>query len=219
MTAKRVSALIRRGMGIVMRNRRLQRLRLPPYPLLNVGCGPVPEPGFLNLDWDWSPSIHLCWDMRRGIPLRDCSLDGIFTEHCLEHVTHEECARVLRDFHRVLRPGGTVRVIVPDGGLYLELYRRARGGEAVEFPYLDEIGRRDLAEDSRYGFTPMMAVNRIFRGYGHQFAYDEETMGNLLRQAGFARIEGAAFREGRMPALLIDSELRAPQSFAIEASK
>ena len=110
-------------------------------------------------------------------------------------------------------------MIVPDGGLYLELYQRARGGAAVKFPYLDQIGRRDLAEDSRYGFTPMMAVNRILRGYGHQFADDADTMGNLLRQAGFVRIETTSFRTGRLPSLLIDSELRAPQSLVMEASR
>lgn len=205
--------------GRLVRNRRLQAARLPDLPLLNVGCGDNLVPGFINLDWEWRPGIHLCWDVRRPIPLPDRSLDGIFSEHCLEHVGHEECAAALRDFARLLRPGGTLRLLLPDGGLYLDLYRRARAGETVSFPYVDRAGERDLREDSRYGFTPMMAVNRIFRGYGHLFAYDEETVAKLLEQAGFRDIAQVRFREGRAPALLVDSELRAPQTLFMEASK
>jgi len=210
---------MRRAVGALLRNRSIQTIRLPASPLLNVGCGAEVQPGFINLDWDWHPDIHLCWDVCRRIPLPDASLDGIFTEHCLEHISSDDCATVLREFRRLVRPGGTVRVIVPDGGLYLDLYQRSRAGEQVEFPYLDEIGRRDLAEDSRYGFTPMMAVNRIFRGYGHRFAYDADTMANLLRQAGFGTVERCEFRRGRYAPLLIDSALRAPQSLVMEASR
>ena len=64
----------------------------------------------------------------------------------------------------------------------------------------------------------MMAVNRIFRGYGHRFAYDADTMANLLRQAGFGTVERCEFRRGRYAPLLIDSALRAPQSLVMEAS-
>jgi predicted SAM-dependent methyltransferase len=206
-------------LGRLLRNRRFQAGRIPLLSLLNVGCGSKIEPGFINLDRDWHPGVHLCWEVRRRIPLADGSLDGIFTEHCLEHIPYDDCAAVLRDFFRLLRSGGTVRVIVPDGGLYLDLYHRACTGEAVEFPYIDEIGRRDLLKDMRYGFTPMMAVNRIFCSYGHLFTYDADTMGNLLRQAGFRDVARAAIRQGRSAPLLIDSEMRAPQSLVMEASR
>ena len=214
-----IRQLIRRGVGALVRNQSIQACRVPAYSLLNVGCGSEASPGFVRLDWEWRSSIHLCWDIRKRIPLGASSFTGIFTEHCLEHVSHEECAHVLKDFYRLLQPGGTLRVIVPDGGLYLDLYNRSVRGESVEFPYLDAVGKQDLSEDSRYGFTPMMAVNRIFRGYGHQFAYDADTMANLLRQAGFTKIKRCTFRSGRMPDLLIDSELRAPQSLFMEATR
>jgi hypothetical protein len=65
----------------------------------------------------------------------------------------------------------------------------------------------------------MMAVNRIFRGYGHQFCYDYETLRNMLAHVGFTQIEKRSFMEGNMPSLLIDSELRKPQSLYLEATK
>jgi len=210
---------VRRCVGWLIRNRRFQLARTPALPYVNVGCGRSVRPGFINVDYDWHPAIHLCWDLREKLPLADASAAGIFTEHCLEHFTYDQCLDALRDMHRILEPGGVLRVIVPDGGLYLDLYQRHRRGEKVEFPYVGEGGAADLELDSRYGFTPMMAVNRIFRGYGHAFAYDHETLRNLLREAGFASVERRAFRSGRVQALLIDSELRAPQSLFVEAVK
>jgi len=201
----------------LLRNRKWQMRRAPSLPYVNVGCGRNIRPGFINVDYEWHPEIHLCWDIRRRLPLPDASAEGIFTEHCLEHVTYDECLEVLRDFHRVLKPGGVLRVIVPDAGLYLDLYQRSRRGEPVDFPYVERSGVVDLQRDSRYGFTPMMAVNRIFRGYGHVFAYDHDTMGNLMVAAGFRTIERCSFRKGRVEALLIDTESRAPQSLYVEA--
>jgi predicted SAM-dependent methyltransferase len=184
-----------------------------------VGCGPNIEPGFINLDYEWRPGLDICCDIRRGIALPDACLDGIFTEHCLEHVSFEECLGSLREFYRLLVKGGTVRIVVPDGGLYLRLYARQQGGTGEEFPYVGPEGLQDRVKDSAIGFTPMMAVNRIFRGYGHQFCYDHDTLRNMLNHVGFKNIEDASFRVGRMQELLIESELRRPQSLYIEATK
>jgi predicted SAM-dependent methyltransferase len=203
----------------MIRSRGFQARSLPNLRLLELGCGKNVKPEFISLDWSWRPGVNLCWDIRKPIPLEDGSLDGIFSEHCLEHVTFENAAKVLRDCHRMLRPGGTIRILVPDGGLYLNLYQRAKAGESVEFPYVDDVGPRDLLEDSRFGFTPMMAVNRIFRGYEHLFAYDGETMGRLLLQAGFRDIEQTSFRVGRFAPLLVDSDVSAAQTLYMEAIK
>ena len=134
-----------------------------------------------------------------------------------EHVTLDECVAAFADFKRLLAPSGRLRLILPDAGHYLDVYQRHKAGDAVEFPYIDDIAEQDLAEDSRYGFTPMMAVNRIFRSYGHVFAYDAETASGLLRHCGFQSIERCGFREGGDERLLIDSEMRWPQSFCLEA--
>lgn len=206
--------------GKLLRNRRFQISRVVRQKrLLNVGCGGNTHPEFVNLDYAWRPGMDVCWDITRGIPLDDGSMDGIYSEHCLEHIEHEQCVVVLREFFRVLVPGGVVRIVVPHGGLYLDLYAKARSGSPVSFPYVGPEGERDRLEDSRYGFTPMMAVNRIFRGYGHLFAYDYDTLAGFLAAAGFSDIREACFGEGRMTSLLIDSELRRPQSLYVEAAK
>lgn len=156
---------------------------------------------------------------KRAIPIGDEALHGIFTEHCLEHITYSECVSVFRDFFRLLAPGGVVRVIVPDGGKYVELYSRAIKGEDVVFPYVGAAGKKDLEIDSEIQFTPMMAVNRIFRSYGHQFAYDADTLMSMLGHVGFVKARRVQFGEGANPNLIIDSSYREPQSLYIEAQK
>ena len=108
---------------------------------------------------------------------------------------------------------------MPDGGLYLDRYHAWKTGDRTPFPYVDPQGQRDLEEDSRYGFTPMMAVNRIFRGYEHRCAWDFETFERLLDHVGFTVIKKVSFRQGSDPVLLIDSETRQPQSLYVECRK
>lgn len=201
-----------RGRPAQARRRRCSGLRY-----LNVGCGRNTHPDFVNLDYAWNRGIDVCWDITKPLPFEAGRFNGIFTEHCLEHVSFDECVAVFADFKRLLAPGGTLRLLLPDAGKYLDLYQRYQAGERVEFPYIDASAEQDLAEDSRFGFTPMMAVNRIFRGYGHRFAYDVETVTAMLRHCGFHSIERRGFREGADEHLLIDSEMRWPQSFCVEA--
>src|SRR3712207_5871910 len=54
---------------------------------LDIGCGPNIHRNFINLDYDWRPGIDICWDVSRRLPLADVSLKGVFTEHCLEHLS------------------------------------------------------------------------------------------------------------------------------------
>lgn len=186
---------------------------------LNVGCGKNFLPGFINLDYVSWTGVDICWDITKKFPLSDASLDGIFSEHCLEHIEYHECIKVLSEFYRLLRPGGCVRLIVPDAGLYLNLYFRACHGDIVEFPYVGDVGRKDYEEDSKIAFTPMMAVNRIFRSYGHKFGYDYETLRSMLCNAGFRDVEKVSYRNGRVQELLVDSLYRSPQSLYVEGFK
>jgi predicted SAM-dependent methyltransferase len=200
-------------------NFQMNKLDTNTKTYLNVGCGPNIHPKFINLDYYWRPNMEICWDITKRLPFSSNDIKGIFSEHCLEHITYSQCFSVLKEFHRILTSNGVIRIIVPDGELYLDLYQKEKLGESVDFPYIGEVGKKHLEEDSRLGFTPMMAVNRIFRGYGHLFAYDGKTLEAMLKQAGFINICKEGFMKGRDMNLLIDSEERRPQSLYIEGTK
>jgi predicted SAM-dependent methyltransferase len=195
--------------GRTSQMKKVQKLNLS---YLNIGCGESEHKDFINLDYQWRPNVHICWDITRGLPFDSGSIKGIFIEHCLEHISFSQCQSVLKELYRILKPNGTVRIIAPDAELYFDLYQKERNGETVSFPYVGE-------EDIRKGFTPMMAVNRIFRNHGHQYAYDARTFEMLLRNAGFGSIRRVAFMEGTDKTLLVDSEFRRIESLYIEATK
>ncbi len=200
--------------SFLLRGKRYQlyKIRRKHFEYLNVGCGPSNYPGFINLDYQWRPHVHLCWDITRGIPLDSSSMKGIFAEHCLEHIPFSDCEKVLGEFYRILMPAGVVRIIVPDAELYINLYVKERRGETVEIPYV-------TAKDIEQGFTPIMAMNRIFRDHGHQYAYDARTLIALLERSGFKEIAQVKFLQGRDRKLLNDTEYRKVESLYLEATK
>jgi predicted SAM-dependent methyltransferase len=71
---------------------------------LNVGCGKIKLPGWVNIDIE--PSADLIIDIRKGLPLDDGSVNFIYSEHFLEHLTYEEGRKVLEEFQRCLKVGG-----------------------------------------------------------------------------------------------------------------
>jgi predicted SAM-dependent methyltransferase len=81
---------------------------------LNVGSGGVNIPGFTNID------IENGIEMSK-LPYPDNSVDTIYASHVLEHVPHRQCGPTLKEWNRVLKPGGTLMVAVPT----LELIDRA----------------------------------------------------------------------------------------------
>ena len=99
---------VQRMIGWLVRNRahQFRRASRSGKKLLNVGCGPNLVEAYINLDYAWRPGLDLCCDITRGIALPDGSLDGIYTEHCLEHISFQQCLKVLKEFHRLLKPGG-----------------------------------------------------------------------------------------------------------------
>jgi SAM-dependent methyltransferase len=82
--------------------------------LVNIGCGSVFHPAWVSLDAHPANSSILRWDVRNGLPFQDKQMEACYASHLLEHLTRNAAARLLGECWRVLRPGGTVRVVVPD---------------------------------------------------------------------------------------------------------
>jgi predicted SAM-dependent methyltransferase len=179
---------------------------------LQVGCGYNIYSDFINMDIEWKPNV-IPWDISvikdDNYPIETSSLEGIYTEHCLEHIPFSSTKDNLKEFYRMLKPGGTVRIAVPDGELFIDMYLKARNGEPYEIPHEEE-----LAEP-----TPMMVLNKVARGYGHLFLFDFDTFKYLMEEIGFKDIKKETFRHGRNPKLLVDSELRKAESLYVEATK
>ena len=80
---------------------------------LNLGCGTRFHPDWINIDFVSSGEVMSC-DLRKGIPFSDASCDVIYHSHLLEHLSRARAATFLQECYRVLKPGGILRIVVPD---------------------------------------------------------------------------------------------------------
>ncbi len=81
---------------------------------LNLGCGSSYHPSWLNLDLvSSSRFVNVC-DLRKAIPFPAESFAVVYHSHLLEHFPMQDAGRLVGECFRVLRPGGILRVVVPD---------------------------------------------------------------------------------------------------------
>jgi predicted SAM-dependent methyltransferase len=100
---------------------------------LNIGCGSRFHPAWTNIDANSTSSDVRVHDCRAGIPFPDHAFDVVYHSHVLEHFPKTEALRFVQECFRVLRPGGIIRVAVPDleclARLYLCAIDKAAGGD------------------------------------------------------------------------------------------
>jgi predicted SAM-dependent methyltransferase len=81
---------------------------------LNVGCGDKYHRAWSNVDMH-SDSPHVrAHDLLRGLPYEDGRFDVVYHSQVLEHIPKDKALAFMRECFRVLAPGGTLRVVVPD---------------------------------------------------------------------------------------------------------
>jgi len=148
---------------------------------LHFGCGSNIKDGYVNIDLNNKADLSL--DLRERLPFLTDSCSMIYSEHFLEHIGYPDDAMFfLRECYRILRPGGTFSVGVPD----TEWPIRAYAGD----PYYEDWFK--YVKENAYPkwiTTKMECVNHSFRqGDEHKFAYDFETLKNALEVAGFSEV-------------------------------
>jgi predicted SAM-dependent methyltransferase len=82
--------------------------------LLNIGCGSVFHANWINVDLVPSSPDVISWDFRNGIPYSDNYFDACYSSHVVEHLTTSESSFLINEAFRSLKPGGILRVVVPD---------------------------------------------------------------------------------------------------------
>lgn len=174
---------------------------------LNWGCGTHPEPGWLNSDQKDGPGIDLSCDIRRGLSLADDSIDYAVTIHALPEVPFEDLVPALRELHRVLRPGGVLRVSVPDLVRGVQAYLEGdRDYFLVPDADAESLGGKLVTQLVWYGWTRSLFTADFLR--------------ELLVKAGFAEVRRCRFGEtaGPFPEI-VELDNRERESLFMEAVK
>lgn len=80
-------------------------------------------PGFTNIDLTPGPSVDIIGDVSDLKDFSDGSVEEIYASHILEHFPHLKGQTVLREWRRVLRPGASAFISVPDMAIVARLTR------------------------------------------------------------------------------------------------
>jgi len=137
-------------------------------------------------------------DLAYGIPFADNTVDFVYSSHFLEHLFRKDAFALLKESYRVLKPGGTVRVCVPDLEYAIALYKAGEKEKMLVNYFFVEDLESSLAR--------------------HKYMYDLELLAAKLKEAGFTGITRFKYREGRTPDLdVLDN--RPEETLFVEAVK
>ena len=56
------------------------------------------------------------------LPFKDNTIKGVYSSHCLEHLTADEVVKILQEAHRVIKPGGIIRITLPNMDKMFDAY-------------------------------------------------------------------------------------------------
>jgi protein O-GlcNAc transferase len=167
---------------------------IKPKTVLHVGCG-VNNPKKLHArfnreDWheiryDIDPNVQpdIVGDMTNMSAVADSSVDAIWSSHNIEHLYPHQVEVALREFSRVLKPGGFVYMTLPD----IQAVAKHVAEGNLETPLYTSPAGPICAIDILYGFRPALASGHLFMA--HKTGFTAQTLANKLASAGFQNIE------------------------------
>jgi SAM-dependent methyltransferase len=136
---------------------------------VHLGCGEIDWPKFINVDVRAYKHIHYLHKVDRLPFLKDNTADLVYVSHCLEHIPVSATNSVLNEWRRVLKPGGILRISVPDFDLLLKIY------EDNNHEMNSILGPLMGGQDYRYNF--------------HYNSFNFESLKALLLEAGFSKVQ------------------------------
>jgi predicted SAM-dependent methyltransferase len=183
--ARQLGLDVRRGRWRLARGRQIQSwLKAHPVRKLQIGGGRNRLEGWLNTDYRPRSPEQVYLDATQPFPFADATFHCVFSEHVIEHLAYREGQFMLRECHRILQPGGKIRVATPN---LLNIV-------GLAMPEKNPLQRRYIAmateryiPENRAGRAAFV-INNFFWDFGHYFVYDPECLTAALAEAGFGQI-------------------------------
>ena len=168
---------------------------------LRLGAGRQTDSGWLSVDLIPLSFRVVYMDATKPFPLPPGSFDAVHCEHVIEHIPYEGAMTMLAECHRILRPGGLLRIATPNLALVARLITSGSSDPDLR-EYVEWSNRGyGTAAEQRDPANPAFAANRLVRNWGHTFIYDEATLRTALRDAGFHDIVTVEPRTSSHPEL------------------
>lgn len=144
---------------------------------INLGSGHWKFDGWINVDLDIDSSPDVCADLACGLPFVSGVARLMHTEDFIDQLTLDRAIAFLGECHRILAPGGVLRVLTPDMRRLAQMYLEEP--EPLKNLWKRYVGV-PLALD-----TAGEVFNLGMRFAGHTFLYDEDTFKALAAHCGF----------------------------------
>ena len=179
------------------------KLNIANANFINLGSGSSYVNDFINIDFFGNKMIDYGMDLRFPFKIETNSIDGIFSEHTFEHLSHLEIDNALSECYRILKSEAKIRIIVPDLSILIERYC---SNDDEWFQNWQDLVLKDPSRHymKKY-FTKMFAVNFSASYYSHKSCWDFESLEKALSTHGFINIIKWDYNVGT-PELLIDSD-------------
>jgi len=136
-------------------------------------------------------------NLNYGIPFINQSVDFVYSSHFIEHLFKKDAITLLNEMFRVLKPGGGLRIGVPDLSQAISLYQLGEKEKMLKF------------------FFPEESSNPF---ESHKYMYDFPILKSILENIGFKEIQKCEFRKGKCPNIeQLDN--RPDETLFVEAKK
>ena len=175
---------------------------------LNIGSSSCHLDGWINLEYDeayWRPNKfsgeRLSSKATRDMPdvfgdaknlkmYQNETFDEVRSSHVLEHIPQANTVATLREWFRVLKPGGTVRVIVPDLAFVIDKWINKEENKKWWDVYLNDPGLYCESELKKpFGHIDDAFVHVMYLDGHHVSGYTPDLLEYYLKVAGFTEIE------------------------------
>lgn len=183
---------------------------------INIGAGinwyckdwDVLDNGPSDYNFKWKHKGK-CWES--GLPSGD--YDIVFCSHMLEHIPHFRIEKTIAEFNRIMKTGGTLRILVPS----LKKAAEAYVNNDVSFfntskHYSDHLGiggsfLRVMISPGNQTLAISREMDEILGGYAHLYSFDFVMMKILLEKWGYTNIKESKPGESSIDELKIFQHL------------
>jgi len=161
--------------------------------ILDIGCGAnKASRDYIGVDRLALQGVDVVCDLERSLPFATSSIDSIVTRHTLEHI--HDLEGILREFHRIVKPGGSVLITVPH--------------------FSNTLGFSDYTHKRFFGYYTFDYFSRTSDPHWNVPRYTNDISFHIVRKrlcfrnfSVFSRLLEALFNRSRFAAYFYESKL------------
>lgn len=188
---------------------------------INHGCGSVRPKGWINTDNSlnaqvqkipvlgrWieknviksahydNPDVHYT-NLNKKWNFKDNSVDVVYASHLFEHLSHKAARLFLSESYRCLKPGGVVRIVVPDlyklAKKYVTDVENGNENASTHFLWAINLDKENMYPSNKMNFLKKAIASKQQYPHQHKYMYDNLSLPKMLREFGFSEIVSSGY--------------------------